>query len=202
MIVDIRTGTKTDKLLVELKNVADNLKKELGVVSWKTARAGKRFIAKDVSSQIKVKQADVKALIREKRGDTEASVSLKKTSRMPLKRFSPRQTKKGVTYRIEKQGKRQLLRGGFMGPKPGVIAAKLHGHVWIRKGYMEPGTSGPRIRGRKQREPIYIPRGPSPYGVVLKGERKVPIANEIRQELKKQLATRIRYLRLKQSGVI
>lgn len=202
-MIEIRAEGNMDKLVADLGRVADNITKQIGIVSWRTARRGKSIIAKDVASQIKVNQADVKKLIRETRGDAESSVALKKTSRMPLKRFGPRQTKAGVTYRIEESGKRQLLQGAFMGPKPGVLAPNLHGHVWIRKGYLPPGASGPRFRGgKRQREQIYIPRGPSPYGVVLKGERKYPIAKEIRQELSKQLAKQIRYLRLKQSGVI
>lgn len=201
-MIAVRAEGNFDKLVDGLKNVADNLSKEIGVVAWNTAKAGKRFVADVVTSEIRAKKSDVKDLVKQKRGETESFVAVKKSSRMPLKRFSPRQTQKGVTYRIEKQGKRQLLRGGFMGPRPGVIAAKLHGHVWIRKGYMEPGTSGPRIRGRRQREPIYIPRGPSPWGVLVVGDNQEKVSKLLKDELSKQLGRRIKYLRLKQSGVI
>lgn len=202
-MIIVTDNRSMDQLAATLKTVSDNIIKEMGIATWETAKVSKAIIAKDVTNQIRVKQSDVKKVIKQKRNYTQAIVTLKKSSRFPLKRFSPRQTKAGVTYRISKSGKRELLPGGFMGPKPGVLAPKLHGHVWIRKGYLAPGASGPRMRGgARMREPIYIPRGPSPLGVVLKGERLKPITIEMKAELRKQVIDRIRYLRLKKAGAI
>lgn len=50
----------------------------------------------------------------------------------PLKIFKPRQDQDGTTAFV--WGKRQLYVGSFMGPRPGVLAPKLFGHVWHRVG--------------------------------------------------------------------
>lgn len=49
---------------------------------------------------------------------------------LSLKLFTPRQFKAGVKATV--WGKRQTYAGSFMGPRPGVLAASLRGHVFAR----------------------------------------------------------------------
>ena len=64
---------------------------------------------------------------------------------LSLKYFKPRQTKAGTVATV--WGKRTLYASAFMGPRPGAVARKLKGHVWVR-------TSAKRL-------PIEIKYGPS-----------------------------------------
>jgi len=47
-----------------------------------------------------------------------------------LKEFKPRQFKAGT--KASPWGKRQLFESAFMGPRPGAVAVKLAGHVFVR----------------------------------------------------------------------
>lgn len=51
---------------------------------------------------------------------------------LSLKVFGVRQNARGVRARI--WGKSKQLDHGFMGPRPGAIAAKLQGHAYVRAG--------------------------------------------------------------------
>ena len=53
-----------------------------------------------------------------------------KGSDLPLKYFRPKQNKVGV--RAYPRNVSTLYEHAFMGPRPGVVAAKLRGHVWKR----------------------------------------------------------------------
>ncbi len=53
-------------------------------------------------------------------------------SELSLKLFKPRQFKAGAKATV--WGKRQTYPGSFMGPRPGVLGAKLRGHVFVREG--------------------------------------------------------------------
>lgn len=177
------------ELVKNLGNLANNLPKQLGIVSSKVSRKTKSLIAKDISKTVAVKQKDVKKqIITRKKGKTTRIVELKKSVRIPLKNFGARQTKKGVSYRIDKRESRKKLPGAFTGPRPGVTSVKLGGHVYRRRG--------------KSRLPIQKLFGPSPWGVFVKNSREKPIKIEVNLELKKQLAERIRYLKLKKAGTI
>jgi hypothetical protein len=50
---------------------------------------------------------------------------------LPLSKFGARQFKAGVRAKV--WGKLETFRGQFMGPRPGVIAAKLKGRTWVRR---------------------------------------------------------------------
>lgn len=187
-MIEIRAEKSTEQLVKDLGNVAKNLTKELGIVAWKTAKATERSAAKQITTELATTQREVKKHITKKRRDTESEVTVSKSKRISLKEFKPRQTKAGVSYRISKSTGRNRVDGAFMGPSPKASALKLKGHVWKRKG--------------KARLPIQKLMGPSPWGVLVSGDRVQNVTEETRGELRKQLQDRIRYLRLKQSGVI
>lgn len=71
-----------------------------------------------------------------------------------LKHFKPRQTSVGV--KAKWGGEWHMLTGAFMGPRPGVIAPRLGGHVWLR-------TSSARL-------PIELQYGPSVPEELVRGE--------------------------------
>lgn len=172
-----------------LNKVTDNLPKQLGIATGKATRRGRSIIAKDVTKTIAVKQKTVRQYVKfRKSGKVRHELTLKKSSRIPLRDFGARQTKRGVTYKINKQSGRQTAVGAFMGPKPGVQFTKFKGRVFRRTG--------------KQRLPITQLMGISPWGYVVKGRRIDPIGKQLKQELIKQAYERVRYLKLKKSGAI
>lgn len=179
----------SSEVVKSLDNVVKNLSKELGIVAWKTARKGKSLVAKDVTKELAVTQKVVKKELAAKRiGKTGAEVTIDKSPRIPLRDFKARQIKRGVSYRISKTKGRKTIPGAFQGPRPGQMNVKWRGRVFKRTG--------------KKRLPIIQLYGPSPWGVIVKNRRIRPIANQLNQELRKQLAERLRYQRLKKSGAI
>lgn len=73
---------------------------------------------------------------------------------LSLKLFRARQFKAGVRAHV--WGKSKMYKGGFMGPRPGVIAPKLAGHAFVRAG--------------KSRLPISKMFGPSIAKEIVKDE--------------------------------
>lgn len=192
----ITVSSNTDEVIKSLNSVTKNLSKEIGVAAWKTARFGEGNIAKKITKELATPQREIKKKITSKRSKGGATVELDKSKRLALKQFNPRQNKAGVTYKISKSKGRKLLKSGFMGPKPGAIARRLHGHVWFRVGPKVAQEKG-RYKGR-MRQKILKAYGPSPWGVFVKGGNKTPTRNEISQRFGKELAERLRYLHLKQ----
>ena len=150
-------GNRINRLLKELESVSENIGKELGVVSHKAGKYVESVMAKEVSSNIAIRQKDVKRDIYvRKLRPAGAEVTLQKKNRFPLKRFRPRHTKAGVTYKIDKNKPRQLIPGAFTGPRPGLQTVKFYGHAFKRK---DPG--------QKKRLPIIkAGKGPSAAGVI------------------------------------
>ena len=75
--------------------------------------------ARDIKEETKIKKASWTNI--------EAVVRIVSKDRISLKRFGARQTKKGVSFRIKKGGKRSLIRSAF-------IVDSLNSNVFKRKG--------------------------------------------------------------------
>lgn len=165
-----------------LGNVVKNLPRELEIIASKTAKETESIIAKQVTEHHAVLQRDVKKQIsRRKIGKTGAEVALAKSKRIPLRDFSARETKSGVTYRIEKGGKRKKIKTAFK-------LERLRGRVFRRED--------------KERLPIIQLFGPSPWGVFKKHKLNVPSTKQIKKEMNEQASERLRYQTLKKDGVI
>jgi len=178
--------------IAAMKKVTDNLPKQMAIVSMKAARTGKSAIAKEVSKKIVVTQATVKRKIKIKKvGLTGAEVVLDDAQRINLRHFKARQTNSGVSYKIDRGGKRKKAAGAFQGPRPGLMSRRWKGMPFIRTNL---GDNRSKIRP--------LGWGPSPYGVMTKNKKVAVVEMIIREELKKQLAERLRYLTLKKSGTI
>lgn len=182
---------QADSLVAALAAISENLDKELGIVAWKAGKKAKSIVAKEVTKELAVKQAVVKKHVTVKRlfeGSSAISVRIDKSKRIPLRDFKARQIKSGVSYKISHSQGRKVVPKAFQGPKPGRMNVKWRGRVFKREG--------------KRRLPIYQLFGPSPWGVMQKHKMKPDIKAEMRIEIRKQLAERIRVKTLKQAGVI
>jgi len=172
-----------------LSNVVKNVTKEIGIATSKTSRKGKSLIAKIVAQELATTQKAIKKSIVHRKQWPNATLSVRKDKRIPLKDFKPRQTKKGVSYRISKTTGRTTADSAFMGPRPGVLKISWKGNVIKREG--------------KGRFPIATKFGPSIWWIVLKNKHQIPmIKQKLEGELAKQLFERLRYQRLKKSGAI
>lgn len=108
-------------------------------------------------------------------------IFVRKSARLSLKYFKAKQNKKGVSYRISKKEGRKSIPGAF-------IVNTYGGHVYKRP--------------TKQRPTGKQKRGPSPWGVYLKGRFDRKVKKELRKELHSQIKRRIRTLKLRQQGRI
>ena len=171
----------------ELVEWGKRLRKELAIATNKAAKKTQRSIAKQIVQELAVTQKVVrdKTRVAKKAKATDpmptAVIVLQQTNRIPLKEFRPRQTKKGVTYKVSKTKGRKTIPGGF-------IVDAYGGHVYKR-------PNAARATGKRK-------KGPSPWGVFVKRGLRIPTIVSAKKELRKQILERVRFLKLKRSGVI
>lgn len=181
-----------EALAKSLIGTAKKLPREIAVVVNKTTAQSITMMSKDIRAEVAVKAKPVKSSLkkgtRASKSKLGSSITLFKTDRLSLKEFGARQVKRGTSYRISKQGGRKLARHAFMGPKPGVKAAKLRGHVFARTG-----------RGRT---PITRLDGVSPWGVFVKNNMTPKTVAKTNVIFRKQLTRRINFNLLKKQGLI
>jgi len=144
----------------------------------KTATSARTKIARGISAEIKVVQGAVKRGLRTHKATRSRWLSTISVDekRIQLSYFGARQIKKGVTYRIKRQGARKLIPSGF-------IQIVGSGHKLVMK-RMGPG-----------RYPVRYPMGPSPAAVF---EGAATIAKKVisssQQTLEKNIDSQIRYV--------
>jgi len=123
---------KLKQLQRVLRETPKQMPKELNKAINKTLKGVESNVAKAVTSEIRVTQKVVKESIKKKRSSAStltATVTLKQTTRIPLREFGARQKKSGVSYKISKTGSRKTVIGAFQGPRPGVMKASWRGRV-------------------------------------------------------------------------
>ena len=173
------------------KDAPKMLAREIIIAVNATAKKTRTTMNREVRTELAVTAGSINKVLKIKRASKSrlgATVTLEKEDRLPLKDFKPRQTRAGVSYRISKRGGRKTAPDAFMGPRPGVIASKLRGHVYKRRG--------------RARKPINMLHGASPWGVFMKRRLRIPTIADGEKELHKQLSKRIRFQQLKRTGQI
>lgn len=177
------------------KALGDDIKqlpRQLSAAINATSKKVKAGISKQIRQELAAPAKDVNAVIKvaSKAAPTRlgSSVVLKEQSRLSLKAFGARQTKSGVSYKTSPRKGRKRIDSAFMGPRPGVIAQKLGGHVYKRKG-----------QGRK---PITKLMGASPWGAYIVNGMQGKTVLDGTNELKKQILRRAKFIALKRSGAI
>ncbi len=172
--VEIR-GPGLDVLNKFLKDAPNEIPKQTAIVLNQTARKHKRDISKQVRTKVAIdaKGANEAIGIRKaNRGNLTSKVIVKHEFRPSLKRFKAKQTKRGVSYRISKQGGRQTVPGAF-GPN----INRLGNHVYKRNG-----------------KKIQKLHGVSLWGVYLKNDMVYWTQVEVKAALNHQVRRRIRAL--------
>ena len=187
---DKRQLDRLDQILI---GTSRKLPNELRIIVNKTATKVRSSTKepKGISQRIRaeglaIKASDLKPLLhidRATKTRLSAVVTLDYEARPSLKRFKPRQTKKGVTFKIDKREKRRLALSAF-GPN----IPKLGGHVYKREG--------------KARLPITKLHGISPWAFYLINNMLTAQARDVAVQLQKQAQERIRFLLELKSGRI
>ena len=184
------------KELKELRRAVDRagkkFKPEFAAAINQTAKKTQSQINQKIRTELVVKSKDLNRLIKQGSKATSATlvtrVTLAKTARLPLRVFSARQIKSGVTYKISKKEGRKLAAGAFQGPRPGVMKVSWRGNVFKRLG--------------KARLPITKLMAASPWGVFVKQRMTPEQEKDIREELRKQIDRRIKLNILRAEGLV
>lgn len=183
----------------QLKRLADavsasgkKLTKEIAGAINQVSKKTKLEMGRDIRKKVAIPKDEVEKPLSIRAAATEgnlsAVVSLKETKRLGLRHFGARQDKRGVSYKIDKQGGRKRVNGGFQGPRPGVMRMKWKGNAFKRVG--------------SSRLPIVQLKGVSAYGTYKKNEMAGPQVKTIEDELSKQLERRIKLNVLRASGLV
>ena len=184
------------KQLKELREATGRSKKsfskELAAAINHVAKQTKTNIGRDIRKTVNLKKEISERPIKMRAKATAdipiAMVSIEETRREGLQHFGARQDKRGVSYKISKQGGRRRVDGAFMGPSPGVLAPRLYGGVFKR--------------AAKTRLPIIKLYGVSPYAAYAKNAfEQVEIAF-ISKGLEKQIERRIKLNVLRANGLV
>ena len=180
------------RLLDAIGGLEKKLQREMKTAVNKTLRKSKSVVSKKVRNELVIKDRDVKKNIRTHTIGTgnqfRGVMTLKKTDRLSLKRFKPRQKRKGVSYRVSKTEGRKTNPRAFMGPDRFRTSVRLGGHVFQRVG--------------KTRLPIKKLMGPSIWGVFVKQRFRKPTELELKADLRKQVEDRIRLNILRRKGLV
>ena len=184
------------KQLKQLREAVGKAKKkfgrELAASINAAAKKTKLDIGRDVRSVIAIKKKESEAPLKVSAKATaespQTTVSIGKTKRLGLRHFGARQDKRGVSYKISKQGGRQRIEGAFQGPRPGVQKMSWRGNVFKRAGIL--------------RLPIIHLRGVSAFGAYAKNNFTKPQIKRINAELKKQIERRIKLNVLRANGLV
>lgn len=185
----------------KLASMQENVKKEVRIASWKAQKRIRSLIAGLLSKNVvnQPKKVMAKAVYSKMRDDGFLIV-IRGNFSVSIKRFKPKQNKKGVTAKTGKKtvkqnpftGKvdtvstgKEFFPSAFMGPRPGISSTKLRGAVVQRKS--------------KSRLPI----GAVPaVNIVLSLKNVEGTVQKLvamsQDELVKQVKERIRFLTLKQ----
>ena len=184
------------KQLKELQKATNKAKKsftkELAGAINAVSKKTKLQIGRDIRATVAMKKDEAEKPLsiaaKANAGSLKAVVTLKKTKRLGLRHFGAKQSKKGVSYKINKNGGRKFIAGAFQGPRPGVIKQSWKGNAFKRVG--------------KERKPILHIQGVSAFGAYAKNELSGPQVKAINEELLKQMERRIKLNVLRANGLV
>lgn len=189
--IEINRG-QLNRLADAVSASGKKLKKEIAGAINQVSKKTKLEMGRDIRKKVAIPKDEVEKPLSIRAAATEgnlsAVVSLKETKRLGLRHFGARQDKRGVSYKIDKQGGRKRVNSGFQGPRPGVMRMKWRGNVFKRVG--------------SSRLPIVQLKGVSAYGTYKKNEMAGPQVKTIEDELTKQLERRIKLNVLRASGLV
>ena len=165
--------------------------RELAAAVNKVAKKTKSNIGKDIRKTVNLKKEPSERPIKLRQTATAQKptgvVGIDREQRLGLQHFGARHDKRGVSYKISKQGGRTRVDGAFMGPRPGTLAPRLNGGVFRRVG--------------ENRLPIIRLKGVSPYGAYAKNDLSKAETKLIQKNLRTEMQRRIDFNILRANGL-
>jgi hypothetical protein len=165
--------------------------RELAAAVNKVAKKTKGNIGKEIRKTVNLKKEPSERPIKLRRTATAQQptgiVGIDREQRLGLQHFGARHDKRGVSYKIAKQGGRKRVDGAFMGPRPGTLAPKLNGGAFRREG--------------ESRLPIVKLKGVSPYGAYAKNDLSKAETKLIQSNLRTEMQRRIDFNILRANGL-
>lgn len=166
--------------------------KELAAACNAAAKKTRLEMGREIRQVLAVSKVDAEAPLKITKDASPESVAAKvvlsKTARLGMRHFAAKQDKRGVSYKIAKNGGRKRVDGAFQGPRPGVMKASWKGNAFKRSG--------------KSRLPIVQIKGPSVFGAYVKNELTPVQLESTREELRKQIERRINLNILRAEGLV
>jgi hypothetical protein len=160
-----------------------------------TARQLRTRISAKIRDRVVIKKKDIDRYlsIYHYKGVPQAKVSISESARVSLKYFAARQSKAGVTYKINKTDSRKTVPGAF-------LVSKLGGHAFRRIGLRRRQPGG-RYAGQ-MRQKIAKLFGPSPWGVFVEAGLEPQTATEADSLLQTNIDRRTNLLLLRLAGKV
>lgn len=181
-----------DRLTTAVSASGKSITKEVAAAINQVSKKTRLEMGRDIRNTVTLKKDESEKPLSIRSSATaqnlSAVVSLKKTPRLGLRHFGARQTKKGVSYRISKKGKRGFAAGAFQGPRPGLMKTSWKGNVFKRVS--------------KGRLPIVQIKGVSAWGAYTENNLAPPQADRVSAELTKQIERRINLNVLRANGLV
>jgi hypothetical protein len=166
-----------------IAGIKNGFEKAMKRASARVAMQGRTSVGREIRQEIKIKAGDLNKFLEVKKYKTGAALRLRQHARISLRLFDAVHDEVGVSYQLSKRGPRRYVDDAFMGPKPGVLAGKLHGNVFKRVG--------------KSRLPIKKLMGPSAWGVFLRRGMYKPTERDLMQKFNQRLRHEVDYLMAK-----
>ena len=177
-----------DRLAYEFGRFGKRSQGRHATILNRSARFGVKYMTQLIREQVQIKVGDVKKRDKTKKQLFQSKKATRKKphARIQVNKFRPpglqaygaRQNTRGVSYKISKKEGRKLLKSAFMGPRPGVLAVKLRGGVFLRTTLMP--------------LPIVKKRGPSVWGVVKKNRLRRKVQRKVNKQIHKEMKLVIR----------
>jgi hypothetical protein len=206
----------------KIKNLETMVKRSVRAALNEVGKKGRSTIANRITESIAIKRKDVLQYVTVSKpllGSGSVMIVLSKTKRIQLGYFSPRATgraagieldnrkrkafgphirhieeSRGVSYRIERRGRRKNIKGAYITPVKRAAQSKASYDVKF--------TTQKLVQRRYGKKQVLL-RGPSPWGVYIKTKAvQKDIRKEIKATLKKAMNEQIRVAKLRASGVI
>lgn len=186
------SSPQLERLRVATRAAKKQFTVELAAAINATAKKTRLDIGRDIRSVIALKksmaEAPLQIVTKATATSLSSTVTLKKTPRLGLRHFGAKQDKRGVSYKIAKNGGRQRVEGAFQGPRPGVMKTSWKGNAFKRVG--------------KDRLPITKLLGVSAFGAYVKNKFSPVQVKRINAELAKQMERRINLNVLRANGLV
>ena len=183
-------GTKD--LERSLKGAERKMPQQLNSAINKTLTFTQSRKAKEIAQRLNMTQKNIKKNLRKIKSTKTTLTAISRlvaTKRPSLKDFKgTRQTRRGVSYKIDNRKGRQVIPSGFMGPKPGVKAERLYGHAFKRTG--------------KKRTPITRLDGVSPWAIYTINKLDPAMRKQVQERLAKEINEKVRVNILRSQGLI